>query len=75
MLASASPASVPDDTEVVPPKSQKQSHRPSMPLPLIDDEPNNHGQLTLFQEAQLAELRLFCVPRLACGSVARRVSF
>jgi len=36
---SASPASVPDDTEVVPPKSQKQIHRPSMPFPLIDDEP------------------------------------
>ena len=36
---SASAASVPDDTEVVPPKSQKQSHRPSMPFPLIDDEP------------------------------------
>ena len=25
--------------EVVPPKSQKQIHRPSMPFPLIDDEP------------------------------------
>ena len=38
---SASPVSVPDDTEVVPPKSQKQMHRPqrpSMPFPLIDDE-------------------------------------
>ena len=35
----ASPASVPDDTEVVTPKRQKPIHRPSMPLPLIDDEP------------------------------------
>ena len=39
LVMSAFPASVPDDTEVVPPKSQKQIHRPSMPLPLIDDEP------------------------------------
>jgi hypothetical protein len=39
---SASPASVPDDTELIPPKSQKQIRRPqhpSMPFPLIDEEP------------------------------------
>ncbi len=35
----ASPASVPDEAELVPPKSQKPIHRRSMPLPLIDDEP------------------------------------
>ena len=34
----ASPASVPDDTEVVPPKNQKQIHPSSMPFPVIDDE-------------------------------------
>jgi hypothetical protein len=39
LVVSATPASLTDDTEVVPPKSQKQSHRPSMPFPLIDDEP------------------------------------
>ena len=39
LVRSASPASVPDDTEVVPPKSQRRIHRPSIPFPLIDDEP------------------------------------
>ena len=34
----ASPASVSDDTEVVPPKNQKQIHPSSMPFPVIDDE-------------------------------------
>ena len=38
LFMSATPASVPDDTEVVPPKSQMRIHRPSIPFPLIDDE-------------------------------------
>jgi hypothetical protein len=36
------PRAIPDDTEVVPPKSKKQIQRSqqiSMPSPLIDDEP------------------------------------
>ena len=39
LVMSAFPASVPDGTEVVPPKGQKPIHRRSMPFPLIDDEP------------------------------------
>jgi hypothetical protein len=48
---SATPASVPDDTEVIPPKSQKQIRRrqhTSMPFPLIDEEPFKSPELSGF---------------------------
>jgi len=57
---SASPVSVPDDTEVVPPKSQKQIHRPqrpSMPFPLIDDE-SSEAQTLVLAHVEVAKGRI-----------------
>ena len=52
LFMSATPASVPDDTEVVPPKSQMRIHRPSIPFPLIDDEPFFWSSVNRFPEQE-----------------------